>query len=346
MPERRVPILVPFVGSRDIHHGLLVYGCRRPGAGTASLEGPLNTKAHPGRSRPTRSRCPQPRRGIPDAMLGRAAYSDTRPTRPRSASGNRVADGMPSGMIMCPNGRPYGMPSASPATTNGRPAAVERGVNGEPNATRRIFQDLAERITRWELQSGARLTERELSQEYAVSRTPVREALRLLEQAGLVTPTPPRGYVVRAFDLAMIDQVYVVRTALETLAVSLAAGAVHTEAFQELKRLTQASAGSDSLREEFHERLAELSGNAELARILREIDVRIQGCRRLDAALPDRIESAHQEHIEVLRLLEDGRVQEAQDLMGEHIERSHSVVRTLLNAGVTSLSFGQRSMGS
>lgn len=219
-------------------------------------------------------------------------------------------------------------------------------MNAEPNATRRIFQDLAERITRWELQSGARITERELSQEYAVSRTPVREALRLLEQAGLVEPTPPRGYVVRAFDLATIDQIYVVRAALETLAVSLAAGAVHTDAFQELKRLTEDAHGGDELREEFHERLAELSGNAELARILREVDVRIRGCRRLDATLPDRIESAHHEHVEVLRLLEDGKVKEAQDVMRDHIERSHSVVRSLLDAGVTSLSFGRPSVAS
>jgi DNA-binding GntR family transcriptional regulator len=218
--------------------------------------------------------------------------------------------------------------------------AAQRDVNGEPNATRRIFQDLAERITRWDLPGGTRLTERELSQAYTVSRTPVREALRLLEQAGLVEPTPPRGYVVRAFELATIDQIYVVRTALETLAVSLAAGAVDTEAFRELKRLTAASGSSEDLREEFHERLAELSGNAELARILREIDVRIRGCRRLDAALPDRVASAHREHVEVLRLLEEGKVQEAQDVMHDHIERSHSVVRTLLNAGVTSLSFG------
>jgi DNA-binding GntR family transcriptional regulator len=232
------------------------------------------------------------------------------------------------------------MPPPPPTDPNAPSPAKERDVNGEPNATRRIFQDLAERITRWELQGGARLTERELSQEYEVSRTPVREALRLLEQAGLVEPTPPRGYVVRAFDLATIDQIYVVRTALETLAVSLAAGAVHTDAFLQLKQLTEASEGSDDMREEFHERLAELSGNAELARILREIDVRIRGCRRLDAALPDRIESAHHEHIEVLRLLEAGKVQEAQEVMRDHIERSHSVVRTLLNAGVTSLSFG------
>jgi DNA-binding GntR family transcriptional regulator len=213
-------------------------------------------------------------------------------------------------------------------------------VSEEPNATRRIFQDLAERITGWELQSGARMTERELSQEYQVSRTPVREALLLLEQAGLVEATPSRGYVVRAFDLAAIDQIYVVRAALETLAVSLAAAAVNTEAFAELKRLTEAS-GSDELREEFHERLAELSGNAELARILREIDGRIRGVRRLDAALPDRIASAHDEHVEILHLLEAGKVQEAQDVMRDHIERSRSVVRALLGAGVTSLSFGR-----
>ena len=70
---------------------------------------------------------------------------------------------------------------------------------------------------------GSRLVERDLAAEMAVSRIPVRDALRVLVAEGLVTPRPRTWAVVRTFTAADIDELIEVRSALETLAFRRAA---------------------------------------------------------------------------------------------------------------------------
>lgn len=207
-----------------------------------------------------------------------------------------------------------------------------------------VFEEVAARISRWEIPAGERLTEQRLSKDFGVSRTPVREALRLLERAGLVEEAPPRGYAVRALDLTTIDQIYTIRTVLEELSVALAASAVETEGFKELKARVLAASetegdGSSQLREAFHEELAALTGNLELVRELRDIDLRIYAFRRLDLALPQFARAAQDDHLTILELLEAGQTAEATQAMGDHIRRSQETVRSLMNAGINSVSF-------
>ena len=211
-----------------------------------------------------------------------------------------------------------------------------------------IYAAIVGRVSRWELPAGERLTEERLSRDFGVSRTPVREALRLLEQAGFIERTGGRGYSVRAFDLRRVDQIYTIRVVLEELAVELAAGAVGTPAFAELREAARVAARSahegggqdDLLREQFHEQLARLSGNEELLRLLQDMDSRLYAMRRFDAALPARASEAQSEHMRVLELLESGDVTAARIEMRQHIERSQTTLRVLMDAGITTLSFG------
>lgn len=212
-----------------------------------------------------------------------------------------------------------------------------------------VFEALAHRITRSRIPPGERLAEEALSREFGVSRTPVREALRRLEQAGLVERTEHGRYAVRALDLARIDELYTVRIVLEELAVSLAAPAVDSDEFRDLlagtrasvESLEQGNGRSESLemREEFHERLAALSGNRELVRMLADIDLRIYACRRLDTELPGRPKEGQRDHLRILELLQSGAVEDAQTAMRDHISSSRQTVRLLLRAGITSITF-------
>jgi DNA-binding GntR family transcriptional regulator len=212
-----------------------------------------------------------------------------------------------------------------------------------------VFEALAHRITRSQIPPGERLAEETVSREFGVSRTPVREALRRLEQAGLVERTEHGRYAVRALDLERIDELYTVRIVLEELAVSLAAPAVDSDEFRDLlagtrasvESLDQGNGRSESLemREEFHERLAALSGNRELVRMLADIDLRIYACRRLDTELPGRPKEGQRDHLHILELLQSGQVEEAQQAMREHISNSRQTVRMLLRAGIRSITF-------
>lgn len=227
-----------------------------------------------------------------------------------------------------------------PDTENGRPARL---------TSDQIFEVLAHRISRSRIAAGERLGEEALSREFGVSRTPVREALRRLQQAGLVERLEHGRYAVRALDLARIDELYTVRMVLEELAVSLAARAVGTPAFAELLEAARASvetseggledAGGHEMREEFHERLAAMSGNQELLRMLADLDLRIYACRRLDAQLPGRAQQAQREHLRILELLDRGAVDEARLAMRDHVDGSRETVRMLMRAGITSITF-------
>lgn len=199
---------------------------------------------------------------------------------------------------------------------------------------------------------GQRLTEHGLSTEFGVSRTPVREALRLLEQAGYVEKTTNRGYSVRAISLEKANDIYTVRTALEVLSVRLCAPRKDGPDFAQLRADVEASieaAATDELsdpdllatefREGFHERLAAISQNAELVLILKQIDNQIYAFRRLDSAVPRRAYTAQKEHLEILDLIKNDDVVAASQAMEEHIHRSQSTVQSLLKAGVTALSF-------
>jgi len=213
-----------------------------------------------------------------------------------------------------------------------------------------VFEEVAARISRWEIPAGERLTEQRLSEDFGVSRTPIREALRLLERAGLVEEAPPRGYAVRALDLTTIDQIYTIRMVLEELSVELAAVAVETDGFKELKARVEVASeskedGASQLREAFHEELAALTGNDELVRALRDIDLRIYAFRRLDLALPQFARAAQDDHLTILELLESGQTAEAKQAMREHIRRSQETVRSLMNAGINSVSFSPVTRG-
>lgn len=76
------------------------------------------------------------------------------------------------------------------------------------------------------LPPGTRLVEQELAQQYSVSRLPVREALRILHNEGLVEHLPTRGVVVRTLDRRQVSELYDLREALEVLAARQAAARV------------------------------------------------------------------------------------------------------------------------
>ena len=81
-----------------------------------------------------------------------------------------------------------------------------------------VFESLKDAILTQTLPPGKRLLENELAESLGVSRTPVREAIRRLEQEGLVAMIPRKGAYVSGISLKDIREVYEIRAALEMLA--------------------------------------------------------------------------------------------------------------------------------
>lgn len=206
-----------------------------------------------------------------------------------------------------------------------------------------VFQTLRQAILRGEIRPGERLMEIHLAQKLGVSRTPVREAIRMLELEGLVTTIPRRGAVVADITVSDMEDVLEVRLALEELAVQIVCKRLTKEQLDELKGLAagfRRTLDGDDVGEcaqadmAFHEAIYNATGNKRLVQILNNL--REQMYRYRMEYLKDR--SSHQvlaeEHAEILQALEDRDEQKALEATRRHIarQREHIIAELTQNA--------------
>jgi DNA-binding GntR family transcriptional regulator len=143
-----------------------------------------------------------------------------------------------------------------------------------------LARHLEEQIVYGDLAPGERLIEEDLVRKHDVSRSPVRESFRLLEQDGLVTRESRRGVRVSPISLADLDEVYTCRLALEALAAETAAQHRSDADIAALKRALadlEAAFRTQDPREYFRcnvmltDQIHLASGNSTLSRLLRSI---------------------------------------------------------------------------
>ena len=203
-----------------------------------------------------------------------------------------------------------------------------------PAASRRerVAEILREAITTGDLEPGQKLTELELAAQLGTSRAPVREALRQLEQEGLVVSYPYRGTEVLGVSQEEIENVLVpIRIALERFAFDKAM-AVATEAdIAELNALIdsmdEAASAGDSARLadddiRFHEAIVVLSGQQHCLQIWRTIQPRVRAYFRRDASYYADPHAVADQHRELIRALQSGDSEVGLRAITEHV-RTH-----------------------
>ena len=119
---------------------------------------------------------------------------------------------------------------------NANSAKKKVGLNHSP-LTQQLVEALREKILSGELASGERLVEERISEEFAVSRMPVREALRQLAAGGLVIIEPRKGASVAHFHQNLLRELVEVRATLEALNARLAAKRHDPQQIAELEAL-------------------------------------------------------------------------------------------------------------
>ena len=206
-----------------------------------------------------------------------------------------------------------------------------------------VYYAIREGILLGKLSPDERLMEMHLANELGVSRTPVREALRLLETDGLVKMIPNKGAIVAKISPRDLMEVMEVRLALEQLAVRKACRSITLlqlnqmrsalSRFRESLELND-RAGSARSDEEFHRIIADAAQNRMLQTLLSQI--REQVFRyRLESL---KAESAHKElvrqHEQILTSLEERDEEKAQTFMREHIRMQLENIRKLLESSV------------
>ena len=174
----------------------------------------------------------------------------------------------------------------------------------------RIRVSLVDDISTGAIEPGAVLDEARLAESFGASRTPVREALRQLEAAGLVEIRPRRGVVVLPITVPRLLEMFEVTAEVESLCARLATHrmtGLERAALAELHEnsLGPAEAGDfaayDAMNLRFHEILYGATHNAFLAEHALSLRGRLLPFRRTQLRYPDRLRSSHAEHGAILR---------------------------------------------
>ena len=209
-----------------------------------------------------------------------------------------------------------------------------------PSRAADVYQQLKRDVSDFKLVPGDRFTETEISERLGVSRTPVRQALFRLQQEGFVEVLFRSGWRVLPFDFDQFEELYDLRQVLETTAVHrLCEGAAEIDQSQ-LEALAAIWLVSPALRSQdaaqvalwdeiFHCALVAAAGNAEMARVHRDVTDRIRVIRRLDFTKQPRIDATYDEHGKILLAIQHKRGDQAALLLRTHIQTSQTEVRKI-----------------
>ena len=205
-----------------------------------------------------------------------------------------------------------------------------------------IFTALKRRIIRWEYPPGYRFTEEEICKEFGVSRSPVRETLRMLEEHGLVEKVPYRGCTVKQPDVQAINELYDVRAILELAVVEQLAMAPQppdllkacAQRWDELARVSvYAQVESLDLAQEdreFHEGLARATGNRTLFDMLGTVNERLHFMRMFDITTVERLWDTCSQHLRIVGSIGVGDAAAAKYAMQLNIEGARQHVKNAI----------------
>ena len=187
---------------------------------------------------------------------------------------------------------------------------------------------LRDLIVQGELAPGSRLNERVLTARLGVSRTPLREAIKLLATEGLVDLLPNRGAVVAPIDPARIAETLTVMGALESLAGELVCAQASDESLADIRALHYEMLAMHARRDldgyfrynqAIHLKIVEASGNAVLAQTYRQLNANVRRVRYMANLSAERWDAAVQEHEAILAALNARDAARLKRLLRDHL---------------------------
>jgi len=217
------------------------------------------------------------------------------------------------------------------------------GGNNYSNAfslTDEIAKVIRERILKGEYKIGEKIKENQIATELRVSRTPIREAFKLLENEGLIDYVPNRGCFAKGFTRRDIEDIYAVRKALEVLAVEWAVERITGEEIQNLQDqsdlmefYTSRHDGKKVLEinSDFHSIIYNAAGSRFMAQVLRSYKEYIEQTRKALYYEQEYLEEIFAEHREILENIKARDTEGAKEAMAKHLEGSQRRAKFLYN---------------
>jgi GntR family transcriptional regulator, rspAB operon transcriptional repressor len=191
-----------------------------------------------------------------------------------------------------------------------------------------VYAALRQRIIELELRPATPLSEAEIASGFGVSRTPVREALLLLAEQGLVEVYPQKGTFVGPIVYEAVVSAQFIREALECASLERGAGNIDASAIRELRELLRRQHAADERRdareffrldEEFHQLLMVSGGQQAAWRFVSQAKAQMDRARRLSLPEGDKMAHLIVQHTAIVDDLEAERPAEAVQSLREHL---------------------------
>ena len=216
-------------------------------------------------------------------------------------------------------------------------ASRQAGVR-PPQKAGQIYEMLRRSIVLLDLPPGSVLAEKDICLRYGVSRTPVREAVQRLAEEDLVEVRPHAGTYVSKIDVAVAEEGFVIRRALEIESVRRCAERVTPEGVARLDGLVDRM--RDILRQDalgdylavddaFHGLIAGVSGYPRIWKFIDMAKVHLDRMRQLSAPVPGHLAEVTEQHAAVVRAIGRRNADQAELAMRIHLDASFAVMRGL-----------------
>lgn len=203
-----------------------------------------------------------------------------------------------------------------------------------------VYEILRDDICRGFYQPGQQIQEQELSKHLSVSRSPIREALRQLASEGLVVESPNRGIFIREYTSKDIEDIYDLRTILESYAIMRLSSYLSPEAINELiacrdnfRRYHKQNDMEKYINEDthLHQKLIELSGNSLVVSTYDRVYAMIYQYRSYSLKSKQRFDESLAEHTSIINKILSGDLEEADRINHRHLMLAKNVIIEHIN---------------
>lgn len=217
---------------------------------------------------------------------------------------------------------------------------IDFSPTSDASLRNKVFNYIKSQIINGAYGPGETLLESRLADELGVSRTPIREAIRLLEMEGLVETTTKKGATVLGISKQDVEDIYMIRQLVEGLAARWAAERLTAAELKELQKtheLMEFYAQKHEVEEiaeldnKFHQMIYEAAGSKILYLTLHNLHQYVQIARLKSLSVQNRLPQTLAEHHAVIKAFETKDASQAEKALAEHVRKAYANIHRQLS---------------
>jgi DNA-binding GntR family transcriptional regulator len=221
-----------------------------------------------------------------------------------------------------------------------------RPLKPTDSLSNRAYDAVKDAILSLQLRPGEFFSIGSLADQLDVSRTPVREALLLLEREGLVHLVPHKGAYIAQITRQDVEEIFELRILLESYAAGLACDRLVDSELERLEQLLKESKRaidqheyltSSDLGRQIHDVLVQKAENSRLNLYLNDLDAHYTRIRRLSALMQGRLYKSHEQHVLILSALKARDPEGARQAMADHLSSVRDDILANIDDWITDL---------